>query len=183
MQNYERENGTAVSSGECCREIHTSSLYAESGCEYILPDYMGEIKKLLLFTASAIPAGKYESERGGSYSGVVEYRVLYYDAEGRLNCADFTSDYDFEAKSPLPVADSYVRTSVASVGVRLLGPRKLSVKCALSSEVFMKVADEVPRFEETDGYECRRESVNNEYINERNDLRHPRSAGPAGARP
>lgn len=28
-----------------------------------------------------------------------------------------------------------------------------------------------------------RQNVNNEYINERNDLRHPRSAGPAGARP
>ena len=120
------------------KESRISAIHTESGCEYILPDYKGQIKKLLLFTAKPIEAGKYESEQGCSCSGIVEYKMLYYDANGDLTSLEFTSDYDFEVRCGAPIADSYVTTKVAASSVRVLGPRKISVKCTLCSDVFVK---------------------------------------------
>lgn len=137
------------------KEIRIGNVRAESGCEYILPDYKGQIKKLLNFTAKPIGAGKYETDDGCSSSGIVEYKILYYDASGELTSAEFTSDYDFEVKAGAPISDSCVTTKVASSSVRVIGPRKVSVKCTLDSDVFMKTEDGIPNLPDADDYECR----------------------------
>ena len=56
----------------------------ESGCEYILPDYMGDIKKILMSSARVVPSGKLAGGGNVEASGVVEYEILYADSEGKL---------------------------------------------------------------------------------------------------
>lgn len=108
----------------------------ESSCEYTLPDYLGDVKKILCVKASVIPSGKFSTEGELNFSGIVAYDVLYSDSEGKLTGLTLNSDYDVS----VPVdsesyIDSRADTSVANLAVRLTGPRKLSAKATLSSRV------------------------------------------------
>ncbi len=101
----------------------------ESSCEYILPDYMGDIKKILYSRAKGMPGGKYVSGADAEHSGVVEYEVLYADAENRLTAVTASSDYaaTFSCADG-ELRDSFHKCKVAGASVRTTGPRKLSFK-------------------------------------------------------
>ena len=106
----------------------------ESGCDYVLPDYMGDVRKILCQTARVIPAGKFVGSGELQCAGVVEYDVLYADTDGVLSDARFTSDY--EVVFPIEeerYIDGKVATRVSNFAVRPVGPRKLSVRCTLQS--------------------------------------------------
>lgn len=101
----------------------------ESSCEYILPDYLGDVKKLLMSSAKVIPSGKFTSEDSVDLAGVVQFDVVYLDAENKLSAASFTSDYDVSVPIGENYRDSSVKTAVSTYGIRLTGPRKISAKC------------------------------------------------------
>ena len=108
----------------------------ESSCEYSLPDYMGDVKKILSVSANTIPSGKFASDGQVQFSGVVCYDVLYSDFEGKLTHLSATSDYDVAV--PIDAegyVDSFADTRVANLSVRLTGPRKLVAKAIVSSSV------------------------------------------------
>lgn len=114
----------------------------ESSCEYVLPDYMGDVKKILSTTATAIPSGKFVSDGQIQFSGVVSYDVLYSDFEGKLTHLCASSDYDLT----LPTgSDSYVDSDadvrVLNLSVRLTGPRKLVAKASISASVSVECED------------------------------------------
>ena len=113
----------------------------ESSIEYSLADYMGDVKKILSVTASAVPSGKFRGESTAEFSGIVSYDILYSDSEGKLTNINTSSDFDFS----VPVdnekyIDSMIDTKVASVSVRLTGPRKLIAKAVVASSV--KISEE-----------------------------------------
>ena len=108
----------------------------ESSCEYSLPDYLGDVKKILNVSASVIPSGKFVNDGEVNFSGVVSYDILYSDSEGKLSRITTSSDYDLS----LPVdsdlyEDSFAEGRVANLSVRLTGPRKLTAKAVVSSNV------------------------------------------------
>ena len=110
--------------------------FCESGTEYILPDYLGDIKKLLSSEARVIPSGKFVGGGEAQFAGIVEYTVLYLDKEGKLSSTVFTSDYELVCPTPedsLIYADADVRLS--NLSVRVTGPRKISARCAISCRV------------------------------------------------
>lgn len=116
------------------REIH--GLRCESVGEYSLPDYNGDVKKILLIKSKVFPAGKFVGEDSLEFSGTVGYEVVYVDAENSVTHAEFSTDYDAAVKvDSASYIDSDVKTSVSHCNMRLIGPRKLSVKCALESDV------------------------------------------------
>ena len=109
-------------------------VYAESGCDYVLPDYKQDVKKVLYTSATVIPSGKFFDSGELACSGIVTYNIVYLDSENRTEGIDFTSDYEFSLKTKDEgYIDSSVDTRVANLSVRLTGPRKFSVKAALSS--------------------------------------------------
>lgn len=111
---------------------------SESTSEYILPDYLGDVKKLLLTTARVIPSGQFESEGETECAGIVAYDVVYLDSENKLSAANFTSDYDFNfTKDSESYIDSYVTSQIANYGVRLTGPRRMIAKANVQSEVYL----------------------------------------------
>ncbi len=108
----------------------------ESSTEYILPDYLGDVRKVLSISASAAPAGRFVNDGEMHLSGIVNYSVLYSDSENKLYETSFSSDYD----ASLPVADEggadpHVDTRVTNFAVRLTGPRKLSAKAYVRNTV------------------------------------------------
>ena len=118
----------------------------ESSCEYILPDYMGDIKKILTSRAECVPAGKFSSDNGVEITGAVEYEILYADSENRLTAITASSDYSVTVPAS---AETYVDCSqqsrVASLNIRITGPRKISLKSAVevSATVTSTAASEV----------------------------------------
>ena len=102
----------------------------------MLPDYLGDIKRILSITAKATPSGKFASDGQAQFSGVVCYEVLYSDFEGKLTHLSTSSDYDI----CVPVeSDGYIDSAaevrVANFSVRLTGPRKLVAKSIVSADV------------------------------------------------
>ena len=108
----------------------------ESSCEYILPDYLGDVKKLVMTTAKAVPSGEFDGDGEVECAGIVAYDVVYLDSENKLSSASFSSDYDFTfSKNGDNYVDAYVTTQLANFGVRLTGPRRMIAKANVQSEI------------------------------------------------
>ncbi len=118
------------------RSIKGQDVYSESGAEYVLPDYCSDVRKILFSEARVRPAGKFSGNDEVEFTGIVVYNVMYSDTDGRIGGVSFSSDYDFTVKSPSESFESIMAdTRVANFALRLIGPRKLSAKCYLSSAV------------------------------------------------
>ena len=116
----------------------------ESTCEYSLPDYLGDVKKILTVSSSVIPSGKFVSDGEAEFSGVVTYDVLYSDSEGKLTHLTASSDYDVAVPiDSLGYADAFAQSRVAGLGVRLTGPRKLIAKAVVSNTVKVSCEEEL----------------------------------------
>ncbi len=112
----------------------------ECGCDYVLPDYMGDVRKILSTRAVAIPSGKFQNDDELELTGVVEYEILYSDSDGRLTAATTAADYNLT----LPVnreayLDSLIEARALAPTIRLSGPRRMSLRsvvevCAELSE-------------------------------------------------
>ena len=106
----------------------------ESSTEYILPDYMGDIKKILSVNAVASPTGKFASENAVVFSGTVLYEVLYSDAEDILTKISATSDYEIKQNFDAgEYIDSIIEPKVSSASIRLSGPRKAQLSASVSA--------------------------------------------------
>ena len=108
----------------------------ESSCEYILPDYLGDVKKLISTSAKVVPSGQFEGDGVIDCAGIVAYDVVYLDSENKLSSASFSSDYDFSlGKNDESYKDAYVSSSVGNFTIRLTGPRRMIAKAYVSSSV------------------------------------------------
>lgn len=111
-------------------------LHSESAGEYTLPDYNGDVKRVLVINPRLSPGGKFINESSVEFSGVISYEVVYLDSENNIACAKFSTDYEIAVKTdPDVYEDSHVKTSLCGYNVRLLGPRKFSAKASLESDV------------------------------------------------
>ena len=118
------------------KSVRCSDVYTESQADYVLPDYLGDVRKILFTEASLRPSGRFAGSDEVEFSGVVVYNLIYLDGEGGLCSAEFTSDYDYSVKcSGESYIDSIADTRILSYSIRLIGPRKVSAKATLSGSV------------------------------------------------
>ena len=140
----------------------------DSSCEYILPDYMGDIKKILTSKARILPGGRFASDGEVEVTGTVEYEVIYADSENRLTAVNTSSDYSVSL--PIP-AEGYVGCAadgrVANFNIRITGPRKMSLKSSvevaavITTEAELEVVGDVFSGEREPQYTSRSISVEN----------------------
>ena len=133
-----RQNGEYMDN--CDKEYmkmhREADIYTDSSADYSLPDYNGDIKKVLFTSANVLPAAKINDSESVSSSGVVSYDILYINEENELDHVSFTSDYDVSAKlRSQGVCGADVETRVSSFSHRLFGPRRVNMKATLLSEV------------------------------------------------
>lgn len=114
------------------KNIKCQDAHVESTAEYVLPDYLGDVRKILFTSASVRPAGKLVGGDRVECSGIVAYNMIYLDAEDNLSSAEFTSDYDYSLKCPTEnCRDILADTRVSGYSIRLVGPRKIAAKASV----------------------------------------------------
>ncbi len=123
--------------GEISKCEWRSEVYTETGSDYSLPDYNGDVRKILYTEAKVRPSGSFENGENVDFSGIIVYNFVYSDSENRINSVSFTSDYDQSVKCAEGSEPITVDTSVSNFSVRLLGPRKLTAKATLSSRILL----------------------------------------------
>ena len=120
-----------------------SEICAESGADYTLPDYLGDVRKILFTECVAKEAGHFSDESGDEFSGIVVYDIVYLDAEGKPTRASFTSDYELRLKADEERARAICSPTVSSYSIRLNGPRRISARANVCASVKCIRFDEI----------------------------------------
>ncbi len=132
---------------------------SDSSVDFILPDYMSDIKRMLNFSAEILPAGRFVGNEEVSFSGVVAYSVLYVDGDNKLGEAAFTSDFELSE----PIGEDFVmadiKSEIASLAVRVGGPRKLVAKASVSSDIYIVESKALPNPPIDETLEIRRNKI------------------------
>lgn len=124
------------------KERAGSEICSECTADATLPDYLGEVRKILSVKASAVPTENYREGESVHLCGTVNVSVLYADEEQKVNAHTFAMDYDVPTTVPEGTeAPDFFFTRVDGTVLRPAGPRKLHTKVSLSTYY--------PTFEET----------------------------------
>lgn len=127
------ENKTEI---EFTRNTRCVQTYTDTSAEYVLPDYNGDVRKILYTSAEVRPSGRFAGGDEVECSGIVVYEIVYIDSENKLTSVTFTSDYDYSVKcSGESYRDSFAETTVSNYAIRLVGPRKIAAKASLVGNV------------------------------------------------
>lgn len=112
------------------------TLRYESSGDYTLPDYNTDVKRVLETKVEIVDSGCFVGGDDVDISGSVNYEVLYLDAENELASCSFSTDFDTSLKcnGEATVGCSAV-SFVDGYSVRLVGPRRFSVKAQIGTEV------------------------------------------------
>ena len=112
------------------------SILVECGGEYILPDYMPKVQKVLRIEAQVIPPSRYMSVSEAQMSGDVLHTLIYMGEDGEPGATVLPAKYEFS----VPLADSegapmvITDMEVDTVTYRLSAPRKLNIRTRLSAK-------------------------------------------------
>ncbi len=135
--NYQ-ESSPRVLSVPICEK----SVGSEVACEYVLPDYEEEIRRLLRVNVTVQPPQSYVGAGNASFAGALCFDLLYLSPEGKLCMAKVSEGYELSAPLEKDVDVDYSDEITAfcdvlpeSVISRVLAPRKLSLKCRLRGRV------------------------------------------------
>ncbi len=109
----------------------------ESHGEYHLPDYAGDLKKILCASARIVPAGKFFGDGEVQFGGAVQYDFWYLDAENKLTHEAFSSDYEFSCVRG-EQTDGAAAVSVAHFSLRPSGPRRITARATLQARVHLR---------------------------------------------
>ncbi len=103
--------------------------------DFVLPDYMPEVSRMLRLEYRAIPEGKYVGAGNLEFSGAVAYTVVYASGDSKICSVSLSSPYEGKCEIPSDARDLRVITAVENANCRLLGPRKLSARSKLRTRV------------------------------------------------
>ncbi len=109
------------------REEKIGEIQVESQGEYTLPDYLGEIKRVLKVDCQILPENTMTHGGETQTKGIVRYYVLYSDGDGKLSSMEADGNY-FASISHGEGAEVTVCPQVIGCSCRPLGPRRVGLK-------------------------------------------------------
>lgn len=110
------------------------TLFAECAEDFVLPDYLPEIRKLIRVDALPVSTGHFVGSEEVEFAGQVRYTLLYTDAEGKLTSVPLHTDYVYRAcHSGAPLTVAYYEY-IEGLQCRPAGPRKLSIRCRVCAK-------------------------------------------------
>ncbi|MBP3436938.1 MAG: DUF3794 domain-containing protein [Clostridia bacterium] len=114
------------------QDMATEPIITECAEDFILPDYLPEIRKLIRVDALPVSSGHYVGGEEVEWAGHIAYTLLYTDSEGKLTAVPLRTDYSYKApvKEGTPYAIIY-QESAEQVKCHPAGPRKVSLRCRL----------------------------------------------------
>lgn len=124
------------------RSVGESSFLCEANEDFLLPDYMPEIRRVLTLESVLSPEEPILRTGGADFEGRLLYRLLYTDESGALTEAPLEGHYraSFEGEDTPLLLSPYER--IESVSFRPVGPRKLSVRTKVRIYPDARVPDE-----------------------------------------
>ena len=122
--------------------ICDKTVTAEAGCDYAMPDYQPEVRRLLRVKTTLLPATAYVGGGKAEFAGTVRYDVLYSAGDGALYAANFSQNYqmsaplatdaDVDYSDELP---AFCEPEIELVTGRVTAPRRLSIRCRLKGRI------------------------------------------------
>ena len=126
------------------KDLYTEVITTEANEDFILPDYMPEIGRILRVTASLFPEECYVGSDGVDFSGRVLYRLLYSNSEGALTEAPLEGRYRYRTpKGEKNDASAYTEEKIESVATRPTAPRKLNIRARISARPHLLFDEEI----------------------------------------
>lgn len=117
-------------------EISMPSILVESSGDFVLPDYMPKVQKVLRLDARATPPSKYVGAKDAQMSGDVLHTLVYLGEDGEIGATVLPSKYEFS----IPLENISVpqlisaAVDVDTINYRLGGPRKLNIRTRLRAK-------------------------------------------------
>ncbi|MBQ5389419.1 MAG: DUF3794 domain-containing protein [Clostridia bacterium] len=112
------------------------NIFFESGGEFILPDYMPKVQKVLRMEARVLPPSRYMGAGEAQMSGSVLHTLMYIGEEGEINATVLPAKYEFTipfaAGGEAPTVSACVE--VDALSYRLGAPRKLNIRTRLRAK-------------------------------------------------
>lgn len=143
LENTELLSKKSALTSVCCDTVITHDVSEE----FVLPDYVNEVRRVLFTKAQALPESKYIADTQGGVSlelgGVVTYFIIYTDDEGKLCSTPLSSNYEAQTILKSRPSEVFVDTSVDNVTTRVSAPRRLTIKCRLRSRIMGYEENEV----------------------------------------
>lgn len=126
------------------REVKLMNIKGAASCDYPLPDYLGDVKKIIKYSAEIIPNDKFSGGAEVSFLFSVEYRVMYLDREDVLTEACFSSEFEHTERVSDGFIDAYAVGRVENLTIRLQGPRKICAKAGTAVDVYIRENAVIP---------------------------------------
>ena len=121
--------------GAVYREREPITARLECSRDFVLPDYLGDVKRIIKGSAGACPVNKFIGDDSISFLWSVTFSILYLDGEDKLTEARFSADLEHSEKTDGEIADADMKCRISSVSLRLSGPRKMTAKAAMVGEI------------------------------------------------
>lgn len=117
--------------------VHNGVKHTEIAEEFILPDYLPDIKRVIRADATPKMDGKYLSDGKISFEGEVACRMLYTDESNCLKAVTFNASFSdsAEVRSVSSECIANLMPSPESLVCRAVNPRRVSVRMRLDTEV------------------------------------------------
>lgn len=115
---------------ELCTLLYDDSLTKEISNDYILPDYLPDVAKILqVHTEHHVDEGLSSC----SYNGKVYYHIIYVCDNNEIHHVLYSEDVNGEFSQGNTENNECVtiKYEICDVGAKLINPRKLSLKCKL----------------------------------------------------
>ena len=109
----------------------------ETATEITLPDYRSEISRLLWVRPTVLPPTRFIGSGRAEFSGPIRYNILYMGPDGKLYGAEHEESYAFSVPVEGGTQDVDIAADMMPDAVisRVLGPRKLSVRCRMRARI------------------------------------------------
>lgn len=113
-----------------------NSIACESGGEFVLPDYLPKVQKVLRTEARVLPPTRYMNTGAAQMSGSVLHTLIYLGEDGEIGATVLPAKYEFSVPFSEDGETPSVSASVDvdSLSYRVSGPRKLSIRTRLRAK-------------------------------------------------
>lgn len=115
---------------------------AEVICDYSMPDYQPEVRRLLRVRADVGTPASYVGAGRAEFAGALRFHILYAGNDGKLYSATVSDNYEMAAPldkdADVDYSDELIAScdvSAESVTGRVTAPRKLSLRCRLRGRI------------------------------------------------
>lgn len=108
--------------------------------EYTLPDYLPDIKRILMVRAKIRDDGCYVDNGRLEIDGEAAFNVIYLTSENRISCFTHTAPYNNGTAADYLYEDSKIECNpkLKNPTCRPLNPRKVSLKARVSTEISIR---------------------------------------------